>query len=146
MSSNNSQFDQEIDAGKFFAGIFYVLLTIGVTGFLIWFYFNVYKPEEREYINGSKYAYTLLHQEMRRVYEKQGKVFDEKGRKDDAFCRELASKYSKGGVGNCVNINPLAAVENFVIKDKKISISGLEKKPFKEDGAWAKFDFRRKHR
>lgn len=138
MSNKNSQFDQEIDAGKFFLGIFYVFLAIGVIGLLTWFYTSVYKPKEQAYIKGSRYAYTILHKEMKEMYKTQGKVFNERAKNDDAFCWDMVNKYAKNNEGSCNNFNPLSPLQNFVVKGKKITFYGLEKPPFAVDGAWAK--------
>ena len=138
MSNNNSKFDTEIDAGVFFGTLFKIAFAIGAVVFAIWYYFNIYKPEEKAYINGTRYAYQIIHDEMMDMYEKQGRVFDENKKNDDEFCKILANKYASNKQGNCNNINPISAVENFKIKKSKITIYGLEKPASFIEGAWAK--------
>ena len=138
MSKNNNKLNQEIDAGKFFLTIFYIFLSIGGFCFALWFFTNVYNISERTYIKGVRYAFGILQKETITAFEKQKYVFDEKLNGEDSFCKYMAQKYSKNKQGACTNFNPTMPSENFVFKNKDISIYGLEKQPFKYNGSLAK--------
>ncbi len=134
MPQDGSQFDSEIDAGKFFLTLFYIFFGIGMIALLIWFYFNVYKPEERAYINSARYAYKILNEEI--VHDKF--ELSNKRTRDEDFCQYMIRKYSKTGSGSCNNFNPGVPVENFIFKDKNISILGLEKPSYTDKGILVK--------
>ena len=137
MSRNNSKFDAEIDAGKFFLGIFMFFFVIGLIFLMIWFFKNVYNPEERAYIKGVRYAYSNIQNELIDFYSKNQHIFDAEKKDDDEFCQLLISKYAKNG-GGCTSFNPNFPVQNFTFKGKKIAIYGLEKPVFKDNGAYVK--------
>ena len=71
-------------------------------------------------------------------YEKNGYIFKNTGSEDTKFCEELVSAYAKDNVGNCVNMDPIMPVQNFIFEDKNISVLGLEKPAFSYDGSIVK--------
>ena len=138
MSDSNNKMNSEIDAGKFFLTIFYVIFGIGAIWFSIWFFKDVYKIEEKNYIKSSKYVYKIFQDEVIDFYKSKGYVFDEKNENDDEFCQLMIKKYAKNKNGTCNNTNPLMPIQNFEFKNKKITVYGLEKPVFDVYGTFVK--------
>ena len=138
MPKGNSNLNSEIDAEKFFLGIFWFFFIAGTVTFFVWFYKNIYKPEEKAYINASRYAYNIFHKEILNLKDKDYFKQDDNEFNDTEFCFDIARKYSKKKSGSCTNFNPGIPVENFIFKDKKISVLGLEKPAFNFGGSLVK--------
>ena len=107
-SGNNKQSLADIDVGEYIVPFLQTVFTIGMAVFLIWFYFNVYKPEEKNYIKKTRMAYRALEQEARQLFRKDGFVFSEDDRVD-RLCQTLAQRNTKDEyeyiprTGVCVN-------------------------------------------
>ena len=138
MSKEGPKLDKEIDAGKFFMALFYIFFAIGMAILLTWYYFNVYKPEEKAYINSARYAYKIFYDEIMGTEGKPGYAFGNSKYDDINFCQHMVDKYSKTKIGYCNNFNPITPVENFVFKDKKYSVLGLEKPSHMDKGVLVK--------
>lgn len=138
MSNNNSKLSMEIDGGKFFLWLFNIIFIIGAICFLVWFNKNVYQPEKIEYIKLSRYAYKAIQSEVTTVFRENGYVFNPDIKNDDTLCQKLISKYAQNGSGSCSGFNPISAELNFVFKNKKLSVYGLEKPLFDVSGSKVK--------
>jgi len=138
MPKKKSKLDTNIDAGKFFLALFQIAFLIGAIAFSIWFYFNVYKPEEKSYIKGARYAYKAIQDEVILLYKEKGYVFNPDDTNDSELCHRLTAKYANNNGSSCYNTNPLMPQQNFIFNKKKISVYGLEKPAVKIDGNYVK--------
>ena len=93
MSYSNKKLN-EIDGKEFLLKVFKIILTIAMIYGLIYFYFNVVKPEERRFIKGSRYAYSVIQEELTKYYKENAKIYNSKEDTLDDFCEILRVKHS----------------------------------------------------
>ena len=127
----------EIDGFAFFIGLLKFILIVGTIWFLLHFFFVVYNPKERAFINGSKNTYAKIEEVANEYFKVHGALFKNDDAPRDAFCDVLAEKLGKPGA-NCRIAPDSFPKENFVIKGTNITIYGMERRPFDVWGTLSK--------
>ena len=125
--------NKEIDGGEFllnvFKWIFYIVLFWGI----FYGYFVVYNPKKQNYIKKSNYAFQEIQKEVTDLYKQQGYIYTSIQDKEDALCKIMNRKNSKGG-GSCYETNTFVLNKNFTLNKTKVDILGMEKAPYEYEG------------
>lgn len=137
-TNNKKKNNGDLDFFEIFNAVILAFLVIGVLWFIKWVYFDVYKPEEKKYINNSRYAYEIIQKELTEYYKQKGRIYTQDNNDGiDEFCEIIRNKYSPV-YGKC-NIEDVVSGEpNIILKNKGIYIYGFEKKAFPSDGTLVK--------
>ena len=135
-SGNNKQSLADIDVGEYIVPFLQTVFTIGMAVFLIWFYFNVYKPEEKNYIKKTRMAYRALEQEARQLFRKDGFVFSEDDRVD-RLCQTLAQRNTKDSY-DCSVHRKKSLMRNFTFPKSKVTIYGMNSPAYSYGGTLVK--------
>lgn len=103
--------------------------------FFNWAYFDIYKPEEKQYIKNAKYAYKIIQQESFKIYKDRGYIYKEIDDEYDSICQVLRDKYDSSA--NCEIKDTIG--QDYSIKFKNgITLHGFEKRPYEFEGVLVK--------
>ncbi|MBR3605182.1 MAG: hypothetical protein IKL52_04050, partial [Candidatus Gastranaerophilales bacterium] len=135
-NKNNGQKLSDINVDHIISMVFKTISTVFLVALVLWLYFSVYNPKERNYIKNTRYAYKLIEQEAKEIYRRDGFIFEE-NETVDKLCVALANKYSNGN-GQCQVSKRAAILPNFKIGKTKVTIYGMNMQPYHGNGTLVK--------
>lgn len=131
--SKNTKKTPSINILAILIRVIIIIASIALIVLFVWLYFNVYKPEEKRFIKNSRIAYNKISNVIYEIYKEKQCVYEKPDEARDSVCEILAKKLSKNSLGNCMR-NPTGMPQlNFVIKNTKIAIYGLERPSVSQD-------------
>lgn len=117
----------QIDFLKKIKQVLQIFFCIALFIFVRWMIFDVYNPEEKNYIKKSTQAYLLIQDELAEFYKEKGFVYENIDVKQDEFCEVLKKKYGTK-YSNCTMGNSIEE-PNIELKKGKITIHGFSNSP-----------------